>query len=110
MITFDQFLNVEMHVGTIITVADFPKARKPSFQLTIDFGEAIGVKQSSAQITALYTKETLLNRQIIAVTNFPKRQIATFFSEVLVLGSVDADGVVTLLQPERNVENGLRIG
>jgi tRNA-binding protein len=99
-----------MHVGTIIAIDDFPKAKKPAFQLTIDFGETIGIKRSAAQITVLYSKETLLNRQIIAVTNFPKRQIANFFSEVLVLGSIDTDGVVTLLQPERGVQNGLRIG
>jgi tRNA-binding protein len=110
IITFDDFLKVEMHVGTIIAAVDFPKARKPAYQLTIDFGEAIGIKRSSAQITVLYTKEALIGRQIIAVTNFPPRQIATFFSEVLVLGSVDSDGVVTLLAPERGVENGLRIG
>jgi tRNA-binding protein len=109
-ITFDDFLKVEMHVGTIIAAVDFPKARKPAYQLTIDFGEAIGIKKSSAQITVLYTKEALIGRQIIAVTNFPPRQIATFFSEVLVLGSVDTEGVVTLLAPERGVENGLRIG
>jgi tRNA-binding protein len=110
IIAFDDFMAVEMHVGTIIAAVDFPKARKPAYQLTIDFGEKIGIKKSSAQITVLYTKEALIGRQIIAVTNFPPRQIATFFSEVLVLGSVDTEGVVTLLTPERGVENGLRIG
>ena len=109
-ISFDDFMKVEMHVGTITAAVDFPKARKPAYQLTIDFGEIIGIKRSSAQITVLYTKEDLIGRQIIAVTNFPPRQIATFFSEVLVLGSVDTEGVVTLLAPERGVENGLRIG
>ena len=109
MISYDDFHKVEMHVGTIIAVEDFPEARKPAFKLTIDFGELIGVKRSSAQITVLYTKESLLGRQIIAVTNFPKKQIGKFFSEVLVLGSVDTEGVVTLLQPQQNVENGLRI-
>lgn len=109
-IAFDDFLAVKMHVGTIIAAEDFPKARKPAYQLTIDFGETIGIKRSSAQITVLYNKEDLIGRQIIAVTNFPPRQIATFFSEVLVLGSVDTEGVVTLLQPERGVENGLQIG
>ena len=108
-ITYDDFHKVEMHVGTIIAVEDFPEARKPAFKLTIDFGETIGVKRTSAQITVLYTKETLLGRQVIAVTNFPKKQIGKFFSEVLVLGSVDTEGVVTLLQPEKNVANGLRI-
>lgn len=109
MITYDDFSKVEMHVGTILEVADFPKARKPSYQLVIDFGKEIGIKRSSAQITALYDKNSLIGKQVIAVTNFPARQIANFFSEVLVLGSVDTEGVVTLLQPERLVENGLRI-
>jgi tRNA-binding protein len=109
-ISFDDFLKVEMHVGTIIAAVDFPQARKPAYQLTIDFGETIGIKKSSAQITVLYKKEDLVGRQVIAVTNFPVRQIANFFSEVLVLGSVDTEGVVTLLQLEQRVENGLRIG
>ena len=108
-ITYDDFHKVEMHVGTIIAVDDFPEARKPAFKLTIDFGELIGIKRSSAQITVLYTKETLLGRQIIAVTNFPKKQIGKFFSEVLVLGSLDTEGVVTLLQPAQGVQNGARI-
>ena len=108
-ITYDDFHKVEMHVGTIIAVDDFPEARKPAFKLTIDFGELIGIKRSSAQITVLYTKETLLGRQIIAVTNFPKKQIGKFFSEVLVLGSLDTEGVVTLLQPAQGVQNGSRI-
>ena len=108
-ITFDDFMKVEMHVGTIIAAEDFPQARKPAYKLTIDFGEKLGIKRSSAQITVLYNKEDLVNRQIIAVTNFPPRQIANFFSEVLVLGSVDTEGVVTLLQPERGVKNGDKI-
>jgi tRNA-binding protein len=110
LIDFDDFMKVEMHVGTIVAAVDFPKARKPAYQLTIDFGATIGLKRSSAQITVLYKKEDLVGRQVIAVTNFPVRQIANFFSEVLVLGSVNTEGVVTLLQPEQNVENGLRIG
>jgi tRNA-binding protein len=109
-ISFDDFLKVEMHVGTIIAAVDFPKARKPAYQLTIDFGDKIGIKHSSAQITVLYQKEDLIGRQVIAVTNFPPRQIANFFSEVLVLGSVDTEGVVTLLNVDKKVENGLRIG
>jgi tRNA-binding protein len=109
-INFDDFLKVEMHVGTIIEAVDFLKARKPAYQLTIDFGEKIGIKRSSAQITVLYKKEDLIGRQVIAVTNFPPRQIANFFSEVLVLGSVDTEGVVTLLNVDQKVENGLRIG
>ena len=108
-INYDDFHKVEMHVGTVVAVDDFPEARKPAFKLTIDFGETMGIKRTSAQITVLYTKETLLGRQVIAVTNFPKKQIGKFFSEVLVLGSVDTEGVVTLLQPEQNVANGLRI-
>jgi tRNA-binding protein len=108
-ITFDDFMKVEMHVGTIIAAEDFLKARKPAYQLTIDFGEKLGIKRSSAQITVLYQKENLVGRQIIAVTNFPPRQIANFFSEVLVLGSVDTEGVVTLLEPERGVKNGDKI-
>lgn len=109
MIHYDDFHKVEIHVGTVIAAEDFPQARKPAYKLTIDFGEILGNKRSSAQITILYTKEVLIGRQVIAVTNFPPRQIANFFSEVLVLGSVDTEGVVTLLQPERNVENGTRI-
>jgi tRNA-binding protein len=108
-ISFDDFMKVEMHIGTIIAAVDFPKARKPAYQLTIDFGEKMGIKKSSAQITVLYTKEDLIGRQIIAVTNFPPRQIANFFSEVLVLGSYDTEGVVTLLTPEQGVENGVRV-
>lgn len=109
-ITFDDFLKVEMHVGTITAAEDFAQARKPAYKLTIDFGEVIGIKRSSAQITVLYNKEDLIGQQVIAVTNFPVRQIANFFSEVLVLGSVDTEGVVTLLKPEQPVENGLKIG
>ena len=109
-ITFDDFLKVEMHVGTITAAEDFAQARKPAYKLTIDFGEVIGIKRSSAQTTVLYNKEDLIGQQVIAVTNFPVRQIANFFSEVLVLGSVDTEGVVTLLKPEQPVENGLKIG
>ena len=109
MISFDDFHKVEMHVGTILEAVDFPKARKPAYQLTIDFGETLGIKRSSAQITVLYKKEDLIGRQVIADTNFPPRQIANFFSEVLVLGSVDTEGVVTLLKLDAPVENGLRI-
>ncbi len=110
MITFDDFLKVEIHAGTILEAIDFPKAKKPAYQLTIDFGESLGIKKSSAQITTLYEKENLIGQQVLAVTNFPPRQIANFFSEVLVLGTVAADGVVTLIQPERKVENGTRLG
>lgn len=107
-ITWDDFSKIEMRVGTIIEVHDFPQARKPAYQLTIDFGPAIGILKSSAQITKLYTKESLMGKQIVAVVNFPKKQIANFMSECLVLGAVKEDEV-TLLEPGIEVENGLRI-
>jgi len=109
MITWDDFEKVEMRTGTIIDVEEFPKARKPAWKLKIDFGE-LGIKQSSAQITDLYLKDDLLNRQIIAVVNFPPKQIADFISECLVLGVVNQNDPVILLQPERVIKNGLRIG
>jgi tRNA-binding protein len=109
-LTWEGFENVEMRVGTIIEVKDFPEARKPAYQLTIDFGDAIGIRKSSAQITKHYAKEDLLKRQIVAVVNFPKKQIGPFMSECLVLGAVEEDGGVVLLHPGLNVENGLRIG
>lgn len=111
MITFDDFLKVEIHAGTILAVDDFPKAKKPAFQLTIDFGDKIGIKHSSAQITVKYTKETLIGQQVLAVTNFPPRQIANFFSEVLVLGTIEEHtDIVTLIQPTTKVANGERLG
>lgn len=97
-----------MRVGTILEVRDFPEARNPSYQLVIDFGEH-GIKKSSAQITDLYRKEDLVGKQIIAVVNFPPKQIANFFSECLVLGLVGADKQITLLHPERSVPNGQRV-
>ena len=109
-LNWTEFEKVAMHVGTIINVADFPEARKPAFQLTIDFGEAIGIRKTSAQITKRYTKEVLLNRQIVAVVNFPKKQIGKFMSECLVLGAVGQEGDVILLAPDFKIENGLRIG
>ncbi len=105
IINFDDFTKVDLRVGTIIDVNDFLETRNPSYKLTIDFGD-LGVKQSSAQITTLYKKEDLLNRQIIAVVNFPKKQIANFFSECLVLGAVKDDKDVVLLNPENKVLNG----
>lgn len=108
MITYHDFEKVEMRVGTIIEASDFPKARNPSYQLTIDFGP-LGIKRSSAQITDLYTPENLIGQQVIAVVNFPPKQIANFISECLVLGTLGDQKVVTLLQPEQKVENGLRI-
>lgn len=110
MITWNDFEKVEMRVGTIIDVEDFPKANKPAFQLTIDFGSELGIKKSSAQITKRYTKEDLIGKQIIAVVNFPKKQIAHFMSECLVLGSVGEENDIVLLTTDIRVENGLRIG
>jgi len=103
-ITFEDFTKVDLRVGTIIEVHDFPEAKNPAYQLTIDFG-GLGIKKSSAQITALYKKEDLLNRQIIAVVNFPKKQIAKFMSECLVLGAVNGKDVI-LLNPGNKVPNG----
>lgn len=103
-ITFEDFTKVDLRVGTIIEVNDFPEAKNPAYQLTIDFGD-LGVKKSSAQITTLYSKADLLNRQIVAVINFPKKQIAKFMSECLVLGAVDGKDVM-LLNPEHKVKNG----
>ena len=103
-ITFDDFTKVDLRVGTIIEVNDFPEARNPAYQLTIDFGD-LGIKKSSAQITTLYKKEDLIKRQIVAVVNFPKKQIAKFMSECLVLGAVNAKDVI-LLNPEYKVKNG----
>lgn len=108
MISWQDFEKVELRVGTIIEVIDFPKARKPAYKLKIDFGE-LGIKQSSAQITELYSKSDLLDKQIIAVVNFPKKQIADFMSECLVTGVVDGESPVVILRPERKVKNGLRI-
>ena len=103
-IQFEDFTKVDLRIGTIIEVNDFPEARKPAYQLTIDFG-GLGIKKTSAQITTLYKKEVLLNRQIVAVVNFPRKQIAKFMSECLVLGAVSGKDVI-LLNPESNVPNG----
>ena len=110
MLTWEEFEKTEMRVGTIVEVNDFPEARKPAYQLTIDFGTEIGVRKSSAQITKRYAKEELAGRQIVAVVNFPKKQIGKFMSECLVLGAVGQEGDVILLAPDFKVENGLRIG
>lgn len=109
-ISWKDFEKVEMRIGTIIEVKDFPEARVPAYQLIIDFGKETGVKKSSAQITKRYPKEELLNRQIVAVVNFPKKQIANFMSECLVLGAVGEGNDIVLLQPGSKVENGLRVG
>ena len=110
MLTWEEFEKTEMRVGTITEANDFPEARKPAYQLTIDFGAEIGIRKSSAQITKRYAKEELIGRQIIAVVNFPKKQIGKFMSECLVLGVVGQEGDVVLLAPDFKVENGLRIG
>lgn len=109
MISWQDFEKIDIRTGTIIGVQDFPKARKPAYQLTIDFGP-LGTRQSSAQITHHYSKEDLLNKQIVAVVNFPPKQIATFFSECLVLGVYDDNNNVVLLQPDTKVGNGQKIG
>lgn len=110
MISWNDFEKVEMRVGTIISVADFPKANKPAYQLTIDFGTELGIKKTSAQITKQYSKEELLQKQIVAVVNFPKKQIADFMSECLVLGSIGEENNIVLLSSDKPVENGLRVG
>ncbi len=107
-IAFEDFLKVDIRVGTVIEVNDFPKAKKPAYQLHIDFGD-LGVKKSSAQITDLYSKEELLNRQVTAIVNFKPRQIANFLSEVLVLGVYNKEGQVVLLKSDKNITNGEQV-
>jgi tRNA-binding protein len=109
MISWQDFEKIDIRCGTIIEVNDFANAKKPAYQLTIDFGKE-GIKKSSAQITHHYLKEELLNRQVVAVVNFPVKQIANFYSECLVLGVYDANNNVVLLQPERKVDNGMKVG
>ena len=107
-VSVEEFFKATIHCGTIIKVEDFPEARKPSYKIWVDFGEEIGTKQTSAQVTQIYSKENLLGKQILAVTNFPSKRIAGFKSEFLTLGMDSPDGVV-LLQPERKVKNGVRV-
>ena len=109
MISWEDFEKIDIRCGTVIEVKDFPNARKPAYQLRIDFGKE-GIKNSSAQITYHYSKEELLNKQVVAIINFPVKQIANFFSECLVLGVYDESNNVVLLQPERKVDNGMKIG
>ncbi len=104
-ITWQDFEKVELRVGTIVAVEDFPEARKPAYKLTLDLGD-LGTKRSSAQVTTLYTKEELIGRQIVAVCNFPKKQIGPFLSEVLVTGFPDSKGNVVLIRPDHPVPNG----
>lgn len=106
---WSEFERVDMRVGTILSVSDFPEARKPAFQLNIDFGDAIGIRKTSAQITKRYQRQELVGKQVIAVVNFPKKQIANFMSECLLLGAVEGEEV-TVLNPDLPVPNGLRIG
>jgi len=108
-ITFDDFLKVDVRVGTVVRAEPFAEARKPATKLWIDFGGKIGVRKTSAQITVHYSPEGLVGRQVMAVINFPARQIGPFMSEVLVLGVPDADGAIVLLSPDSDVPNGGRM-
>jgi len=108
-ISYDDFVRIDIRVGTIIAVEPYPEARKPAYKLTVDFGPEIGTRRSSAQITRNYQIDSLVGRQVAAVINFPPKQIGKFRSEVLVLGFPDASGEVVLIQPERNVPNGGRL-
>jgi len=109
MATIEDFLELDIRVGRILSVEDFPEARKPAYKLTIDFGTELGTKKSSAQITTNYTKEDLQDRLVLAVVNFPPRQIGTFMSEVLTLGVPDEHGEVVLIKPDSDVEIGGRL-
>tara|TARA_R100000789_G_scaffold15011_2_gene18576 strand:- start:3195 stop:3536 length:342 start_codon:yes stop_codon:yes gene_type:complete len=108
-ITFDEFLKVDIRVGTVLRAEPFPEARKPAIKLWVDFGPEIGERKTSAQITAHYTPESLVGRQVMGVVNFPPRQIGPFMSEVLVLGVSDAEGGIVLLAPDQTVANGERM-
>lgn len=109
MATFDDFMKLDIRVGTIVSAKNFEKARKPAYQLEVDLGEELGIKRSSAQITDHYRPEELIGKQVLAVVNFPPRQIANFFSEILVLGTYSEGGVV-LIKPDKPVKNGDKLG
>ncbi len=109
MATFEDFMKLDIRVGTILRAEELKKARKPAYKLEIDFGEEIGIKKSSAQITNLYTPEELIEKQILAVVNFPQKQIADFLSEVLVLGTYSKEGVI-LITPDKKASNGDKLG
>ncbi|MCG8689875.1 MAG: tRNA-binding protein [Minwuiales bacterium] len=108
-IGFDDFLKVDIRVGTVVDVQDFPEARQPAFKLWVDFGGEIGTRKTSAQVTSLYEKQDLLGRQVAAVVNFPPKQIGKFMSEILVLGFPSEDGEVVLIGPDRTVPKGGRL-
>ena len=108
-ISWDDFAKVELRIGTIIKVSEFPEARKPAWKLTVDYGDEVGVRSASAQITDSYTRENLVGKQIVGVVNFPPKQIGPFMSECLVSGFVQADGSVVLAVPDKPVANGLRL-
>jgi tRNA-binding protein len=109
IISWEDFENVELRVGTIIEVQDFPEAKKPAYKVTVDFGSDIGIKKSSAQITNLYSKEELLGKQIVGVVNFPPKQIGPFQSEFLITGFAQDDGAVVLAVPDKRLENGKKL-
>lgn len=108
-ISWGDFEKIDLRVGTVVEVHDFPEARKPTYQLLIDFGEEIGIRKSSAQITKHYSKEDLIRRQVVAVVNFPKKQIGKFMSECLVTGFADENGDIVLTAVERSLPNGARL-
>ncbi|MAS61567.1 MAG: tRNA-binding protein [Gammaproteobacteria bacterium] len=109
-LSWDEFEQVELRVGTVTAVEEFPEARRPAWKLWIDFGEDIGKRKSSAQVTDLYDADSLLGRQVVAVVNFPRKQIGPFMSECLVTGFYQPDGAVVLAVPERPVQNGAKLG
>lgn len=108
-ISWEDFSKVELRAGTIIAVSDFPEARQPAYKLQVDFGAEIGIRSSSAQLTALYSKDDLLGRQVLGVVNFPTKQIGPFRSECLITGLADENGAVVLVAPDRKIANGAKL-